>query len=136
MPQLAATRIGWENEHLAAFLLSRVAFISNPITVADDIGTDFFCTLFERVRRTKCELLFPRNSFAIQVKTSGSKIDMTGKIEYLEKLEIPFLLGIIDRSRLRMSIYSGEFLPIFFAEHKTPKKFRLAPVQKPVHAPS
>ncbi|HEV7552498.1 MAG TPA: hypothetical protein VGP65_12490, partial [Candidatus Angelobacter sp.] len=104
--------------------------------IADDIGSDFFCTLFERVRRTRHELLFPRNSFAIQVKTSGSQINMTGKIEYLEKLEIPFLLGIIDRSHLRMSIYSGEFLPILFSEHETPKKLHLAPVQEPVHAPS
>jgi hypothetical protein len=60
--QLGRFRKGWENEHLASFLLSRIAFVANPLTVADDIGSDFFCTLFEVFNG---DSLFPRNSLAI-----------------------------------------------------------------------
>jgi hypothetical protein len=45
---VAGPRRGWENEHLAAVLLSGVSFIAHPLTIGDDIGSDFFCTLFEK----------------------------------------------------------------------------------------
>jgi len=114
---------GWENEHLALFLLSRISFVSNPVTVADDAGSDFFCTLFEV---GKGDVLFPRSSFAIQIKSSKDKIDATGKIEYLEKLELPFLVGVVDQAKLRMSLYSGEYLPILFAHHGIPRDLKLS----------
>lgn len=42
MPHLAVMRRGWQNEHLAAFLLSKLAFVAQPAKIGDDIGTDFF----------------------------------------------------------------------------------------------
>src|SRR5262245_23710047 len=112
MPQLARTRVGWENEHLATFLLSQIAFVAQPVTISDDIGSDLICTVFESRSSGSNrggDLLFPRNSFAIQIKTSGGPIDATNKIDYLFHLEIPFLVGIVgaDRSRPTLSIYSG-----------------------------
>jgi hypothetical protein len=41
MDQLYRFRKGWENENLAQYLLSRVAFIARPVSVSDDLGTDF-----------------------------------------------------------------------------------------------
>src|SRR5947209_19236526 len=102
MPHLEKFRIGWENEHLATFLISRISFVANPTKVADDVGTDLFCCLFEI---TKGEL-FPRSSFAIQIKSSKDTIDATRQIEYFEKLELPFFVGVVDQKKLRLSIYS------------------------------
>lgn len=118
MAQLGRFRSGWENEHLASFLLSRIAFLANPITVADDIGSDFFCTLFEVV---EVDSLFPRSSFAIQIKSSRGKIDAKKQIEYFEKLELPFFVGVIDQGSLKLSIYSGEYLPILFSHFGRPQ---------------
>lgn len=128
MAHLAAPRIGWENEHLATFLLSRISFVANPVTVSDDIGSDFSCTIFEPRIEKGVEQLFPRNSFSIQIKSKQGTIDVTNKIEYLTKLELPFFVGVIDRKNLRLKIYSAEYLPILFCQHGLPLKLRLSPV--------
>ena len=127
MAHLAAPRIGWENEHLATFLLSKISFVANPITVADDIGSDFFCTLFESRIENNAEQLFPRNSFAIQIKSTGAVIPATNKIEYLNKLELPFFVGIVDRTHLNLRIYSGEYIPILFTLYGIPRELQLSP---------
>jgi len=132
MGQLADTRIGWENEHLATFLLSRISFVANPITVADDIGSDFFCTLFESKTQNGKEQLFPRNSFAIQIKSSEEAIPATNKIQYLDKLELPFFVGVINREHLRLRIYSGEYVPIIFTKYGLPRELRLSLVSADV----
>jgi hypothetical protein len=113
--QLAVPRKGWENEHLAAFLLSRISFVAHPATVADDIGSDFLCTLFE-ITSGQREMLLPRNSFAIQVKSSKENVHAANKVDYLNSLELPFFLGVVDQGNFRLSIYSGEYLPILFAQ--------------------
>jgi hypothetical protein len=64
--QLASPHKGWENEHLATFLLSRIAFVAGPVTVADDIGTDIFCTLFEVGKHKGQDVLLPRSSIESQ----------------------------------------------------------------------
>ncbi|MGH9496914.1 MAG: hypothetical protein ACRD3B_18095, partial [Candidatus Sulfotelmatobacter sp.] len=91
--------------------------------VADDVGTDLFCTLFEIGGGE----LYPRSSFAIQLKSKSqrSQVIVTNKIEYFEKLELPFFAGIVDQSKLRLSIYSGEYVPILFSHYGRPKKLTL-----------
>jgi hypothetical protein len=121
---LAKFRKGWKNENLASFLLSRISFVAHPVTVADDVGSDFFCTLFEN---PKARELFPRGSFAIQIKSSKGPIKATNKIEYLEKLELPFFVGVVDQGKLTLSIYSGEYLPILFSQHGIPQVLSLSP---------
>jgi len=129
MSHLAVPRTGWENEHLATYLLSQIAFVANLITVADDIGSDFLCTLFEPRDRDGTKLLFPLKAFAIQVKSNSANVPATNKIEYLQTLELPFFLGVVDRSDLSLSIYSGEHLPIMLTHLGLPKQLTLCPVE-------
>ena len=67
MAYLKSFREGWRTEHLARFILSKFAFVAQPISISDDIGSDFICTLFENREK----YLFPTNSFAIQIKSKG-----------------------------------------------------------------
>lgn len=129
MPHLDVFRRGWENEHLATYLLSRIAFVANPITVADDIGSDFICTLIERREVNARGQLFPLRSFAIQVKSSADRISGNNKIEYLSRLELPYFVGVIDRNDLSLSVYSGEFLPMMFSHVGRPNQLALLPVE-------
>ena len=128
MAHLAVPRTGWENEHLATFLLSRIAFVAHPLTVADDIGSDFFCTLFEPQDRDGRDVLLPINSFAIQVKSNPNNIPATNKIEYLFNLELPFFVGVVDRPNLRLAVYSGEYLPVMFSHLGRPGTLTMCPV--------
>lgn len=130
MAHLSVTRTGWENEHLATFLLSRIAFVAHPVTVADDIGSDFFCTIFEPIDREGGAQLFPLSSFAIQVKSNRNRVPATNKIDYLISLELPFFLGVVDRAGSRLAVYSGEQLPIMFAHLGRPSKLLLCPVDQ------
>ena len=112
MPHLFKFRKGWRSEHLAKFILSKFSFIAEPSTVADDLGSDFFCTLF-KIEADK--YLMPQNSFAIQIKSNKNKYDITNKVSYFKKLEIPFFLGVVNTEALTMRVYSGESLPHFFS---------------------
>jgi Domain of unknown function (DUF4365) len=125
MDQLYRFRKGWENENLAQYLLSRVAFIARPVSVSDDLGTDFYCTLFQK---TKDGALLPRTAFAIQIKSHNdvaskkNRIDITGKVSYLKNLEIPFFFGVADNAEHSLTIYSGELIPRFFSFRGSPTK--------------
>jgi hypothetical protein len=121
MPHLASFRSGWESENLARFILYKFSFIANPSTVSDDIGIDFFCTLFQRRLISNKEYLIPRNSFAIQIKSNAEKLDFTDKLQYLEELELPFLIGVADREKMKLTIYSGEYIPLLFSQVGIPK---------------
>jgi hypothetical protein len=129
MPHLAVPRRGWENEHLATFLLAKIAFVAHPLTVADDIGSDFFCTLFESSNENGMEVLFPRNSFAIQVKSRRENFAATNKIDYLLRLELPFFLGVVDRHTLRLDVYAAEHLPMMFSHLGRPRELTLCPLE-------
>ena len=122
MPQQRSYRLGWQSQNLARYILYKFAFLAEPVQVADDIGVDFFCTIFEiRAKRTNADLI-PRNSFAIQIKSESNSdnVDLTGYLPCLVNLELPFFIGIIDRVRSTLSIYSGELLTPFFAYKGTP----------------
>jgi len=121
MPHLASFKSGWESENLARFILCKFSFIANPASVSDDIGIDFFCTLFQRRLINTKEFLIPRNSFAIQIKSNTNKLDFTDKVQYLEQLELPFLIGIVDRSEMKLTMYSGEYIPLLFSQIGPPK---------------
>lgn len=125
MPHLAVLRRGWENEHLAAFLLSRCAFVAHPAKIGDDVGTDFFCTFFEATQTDGRTYLVPRNSFAIQVKSGGISIDASKQVGYLARLELPFFVGIVNQKKLALRIYSGEYLPILFSHKGVPTSLTL-----------
>lgn len=130
MAHLQDFRVGWENEHLAEYLLSRISFIANPVTIGDDIGSDFLCTLFEPKAVNERRQLFPLRSFAIQIKSSANHYSADNKIGYLDRLELPFLLGVVDQSDLSLTIYSGQFLPMMLTEIGIPTRLTLRPVQE------
>lgn len=113
MSQSYTHRKGWEGENLARFILSKFAFVAQPTTVADDVGSDFYCTLFEIKSTDKKDgnpyyFLVPKNSFAIQIKsdTENFRIDP----EYLSELELPFFAGVANLRDLSLTVYSGEYV--------------------------
>ena len=111
--QLGRFRKGWKGEHLAKFILSKFSFVAEPSTISDDLGSDFFCTLFKIADK---DSLIPQNSFAIQIKSSNDKkFEITNKLSYLEKLEIPFFIGIVDLKELKLTIYAGEYITDYFS---------------------
>lgn len=122
MPHQRSFRLGWQSENLARYILYKFSFLAQPTQVADDIGVDFFCTIFETKRQNKNSDLVPKNSFAIQIKSESTlnKVDLTRYLPYLINLELPFFIGGVDRTNLKLTIYSGEFLIPFFAYKGTP----------------
>jgi hypothetical protein len=127
MPHLYRPRVGWEGERLAEYLLSRFSFVAQPTTIADDVGSDFYCTIFEILESTPL-MIEPRTSFAIQVKSSHDKIEAHNKVQYLRHLEIPFFLGIVDQADAELKIYSAERFPMMTAVYGYPEKLWLQPV--------
>lgn len=130
MPHLLQPRTGWENERLAAYLLSRFSFIAHPASVADDLGSDFFCTIFEVRPVAGRQALLPRTSFAIQIKTGPTRVAMHNKIGYLNHLEMPFFLGVVSPSPPELRVYSAELLPFLLEHHGIPDQLWLRPVRK------
>jgi hypothetical protein len=114
MPYLWSMRQGWQSENLAKFILSKFSFIAQPSTVSDDIGSDFYCTLFQTYREGSHKYLVPRSSFAIQIKSDVAKIPFSNKVDYLLHLQIPFFVGVADKKELKLTIYSGEYVPLLF----------------------
>lgn len=115
-------RKGWRGEYLAAYLLSRIAFIAQPISIGEDVGIDFICTLYERriPEDKRSQEFYPQTSFAVQIKTGriGSiSMSMRDKIEYFNTMGLPYFLGHLEEDQGSLSIYSGEILPIFFSMH-------------------
>jgi len=108
---LARTHKGWENEHLATFLLSRIAFVASPVTVADDVGTDLFCTLFERLDRGGTPRLLPRSSG----RNPSEELDRASGRRAKARLPVtprsPYYLGVADQTALTLTLYSARFLP-------------------------
>jgi hypothetical protein len=128
MPQLTGIRKGWENEKLAAYLLSRISFVAQPMSTGDDLGSDFFCTLFEIHNLSGGDALMPRSSFAIQVKSSPRNIPSDNRIDYLMGLQLLFFVGVVKQSPACLEIYSAEFLPQLFSEVGKPDALTLVPV--------
>lgn len=118
MGHLYNTRKGWIRENLARYLLSKIAFLSQPISVADDAGSDFLCTLFQIDKIKGKDQLFPRNSFAIQIKSKQKKniVNIKNKQHYIKYLEIPFFWGVVDEKEAKLEIYSGEYFESFIAD--------------------
>ena len=124
MAHLLRIRKGWGNENLARFILSKFSFISQPSTIADDLGADFFCTFFIKVakeRKTKNDkiiediFIYPKHSFAIQIKSSKRQFNLANKLEFFDNLEIPFFIGVVNQQKLSISIYSGDVIPELFS---------------------
>ncbi len=117
MYHLIKFRKGWQSEHLARYIVSKFAFIAEPSTIADDIGSDFFCTNFDINDKG---FLLPLSSFAIQIKSNKRRFEITHKLSYLLNLELPFFVGVVTKNKQKLTIYSGESIPHFFSLHGNP----------------
>ena len=127
---LASFRKGWQSENLARYILSNFAFISQPSTIADDLGSDFFCTIFEAIPYNKNEALVPKESFAIQIKSNKRPFNLTGKTEYLRNLGIPFFVGVCNKKTQKLELYSGEYLIPFFVDEPAAEKIKIKLCEK------
>ncbi len=123
---LASYRKGWQSENLARYILSNFAFIAQPSTVSDDLGSDFFCTIFTSITEGNNRYLMPKESFAIQIKSNSKRQKrIPGKAEYLKNLEIPFFIGTFDKKYSELHIYSGEYLIPYFIDNPSIGKLQI-----------
>ncbi|MBI5376948.1 MAG: hypothetical protein HZA77_16060 [Candidatus Schekmanbacteria bacterium] len=122
---LASFRKGWQSENLAKYILSNFAFISQPSTIADDLGSDFFCVIFDIIPNGKTKFLVPKESFTIQIKSNRKSYYITGKTEYLKSLGIPFFVGVCNRRSQVLDFYSGEYLIPFFVDEPSAEKIKI-----------
>jgi hypothetical protein len=129
MGHLYKLRVGWEGERLAHYLLSRFSFVAQPTTIADDVGSDFYCTIFD-ILGSDPVTVEPRTSFAIQVKSNSNKIEAHNKVHYLHRLEIPFFIGVVDQTAGELKIYSAERYPMMTSIFGLRKKLWLRPVEE------
>jgi ligand-binding SRPBCC domain-containing protein len=129
MSHLYTVRSGWEGERLAEYLLSRFCFVAQPTTIADDVGSDFYCTIFE-LADTRPPTIEPRISFAIQVKSNHNTIEFHNKANYLYNLEIPFFIGVVNQARAELMIYAAERFPMMTAQYGLREKLWLRPVEE------
>lgn len=77
--------------------------------MADNVGSDFYCKIFDIVNSTP-PMVEPRTSFAIQVKSNVERIEAQNKlVQYLFHLEIPFFRGVVNvaASELRFTLRSA-----------------------------
>jgi hypothetical protein len=117
MSHLIKFRKGWQSEHLAKFIISKFAFIAEPVNISDDLGSDFYCTIFDIQKKG---FLLPQSSFAIQIKSNSRTIEVTNKLAYFQNLEMPFFVGIVNKKSQKILIYSGEAIPHFFSLYGNP----------------
>lgn len=127
---LASTHKGWENEHLATFLLSRIAFVASPIKIADDVGTDIFCTLYEHQVRDGTRILTPRSSIAVQIKSNAAPFNIRPQLEYLSRLEVPYYVGVVDQIALTLTLHSARFLPLLLSFRGRPTQLEVVLVDE------
>jgi hypothetical protein len=105
-------RQGNRSEYLALYILSALGVVV-PVPRQEDIGVDFHCTLASREGKS---LKF-HSPFIVQVKSASHKnvhvggIDKKGHwrqkaIEWLYGQELPLLIGIADKRKHTLALYS------------------------------
>lgn len=105
-PRLGSFRSGDRSEYLAAFGLSRFAYV-HPAPRQEDFGViDFFCVL---IREDERKRLFPEGAFYVQVK-SGAAHEITFDGDSLRwishHMDHPLFLCFVDKEQQQLSLYS------------------------------
>ena len=100
-------RSGNLNEDLGLLLLKTISFVA-PVPRTEDVGVDAVCTL----HRQEGKLLFAEDSFWLQLKSRNSvrmsenKITYnTERCEWLKTLRLPFIVGFVDKSNLKIELF-------------------------------
>lgn len=117
MQQSRNRREGYRSQDYARALLGKVCFLAEPNGIADDVGIDFFCTLFREEEKKYDWGLVPDINFCIQIKSRSdqSRLDLAKQVSTLKILTLPYFLGIMDKAQQVLEIYSGHYLTPFFS---------------------
>lgn len=102
--RLGSFRSGDRSEYLAAYALSRVAFVT-PVPRPEDFGVvDFLCVL----ARSDSKYILPEGAFYVQVKSNREPIEFKGTaVSWLAKhMAHPLFVCIVDKGDASISLYS------------------------------
>jgi hypothetical protein len=109
--RLYSFREGDRSEYLANFLLSGLGLVT-PVPRQEDIGFDFYCQLADQ-EKGALSFGFP---FIMQIKSLSSPNIIYGSldhvswnnqnIDWLNKLDLPLFIGIVNKQEFRLDIYS------------------------------
>ena len=103
-PRLGSFRSGDRSEYLAAYVLSRVAYV-NPVPRQEDFGlVDFLCVL----ARSESGYVYPESAFYVQVKSNADAFDLSGEaIKWLaHHMDHPLFVCVVDKDKSRISLYT------------------------------
>lgn len=123
--RLYSFREGDRSEYLANYLLSGLGLVT-VVPRQEDIGFDFYCQLADQ---EKGNLTFGY-PFIVQVKSDSTDSIKHGKekfedwkwehIEWLFRLELPLLIGIVNKKEMTIDIYNCSTLRFLFVENPKP----------------
>lgn len=130
--RLYSFREGDRSEYLANYLLSGLGLVT-VVPRQEDIGFDFYCQLADQ---EKGNLTFGY-PFIVQVKSDGIDDISYGStkmsewkrehIEWLFRLELPFLIGIVNKKQMQIDIYNCSTLRFLFVENPNPSVIEFKP---------
>jgi hypothetical protein len=123
-------REGDRSEYLANYLLSGLGLVT-AVSRQEDIGFDFYCQLADQ-EIGNLSFGYP---FIIQVKSYGVDNISYGEtdpnkwkaenLNWLFRLEIPLLIGVVCKKRMRLDIYNTSPLHFLFFENPNPSIIEL-----------
>lgn len=131
-----AFRQGDRTEYLAQYLLSGLG-VASPMLRQEDIGYDFFCAA---ATENAGGLTTFGPAFGVQIKSASMpKVELGGlndkgswkrhEIEWLDAIDMPLLLGIVDKSIQQIQLFSTSAVRLAFSQAKggLPAKLKLVP---------
>ncbi|MDD5368954.1 MAG: hypothetical protein PHQ40_07715 [Anaerolineaceae bacterium] len=103
--RLRNPRFGDTDEKIAEAILSFIAFTTS-VPREEDVGHDFVCALIEH----EDAILKAGLPFTVQVKSISQLetfiYEKPYECNWLENQELPFFIGLVDRAKLRIDLYS------------------------------
>ena len=90
--------------HVAAFALSRVAFV-DPVPRPEDFGVfDFVCVLAAQEGKN----IYPESAFFVQVKSDSGPIDLDADaLRWItQHMDQPLMICVISKSESTLTLYS------------------------------
>ncbi len=133
-------REGDRSEYLAQYLLSAIG-IAAPVIRQEDTGIDFVCATGHTISPGVQSY---GSAFAVQVKSSSKpNVTLGGirkkkpssqkwrryELEWMQDQRLPLLLGIVDKTALRIALYSTSAVGLSYvaSRGKRPFELRLIP---------
>ncbi len=130
--RLYSFREGDRSEYLANYLLSGLGLVT-VVPRQEDIGFDFYCQLADQ-ENGSLTFGYP---FIVQVKSDGiddisyGNYKMTDwkreQIEWLFRLELPLLFGIVNKKKMQIDFYNCSAFRFIFVENPNPSIIEFKP---------